>query len=144
MAKAMSSYGVYLMWKDDGTWKKLVDIKDYPDLGGAPEMLDTTTLSDPAFTFVPGIQANDAKTFTANYNLTDYNTLKAMEGAEYDFAVYFGHTIALGVATPDGTKGKFEFKGELSVYATGAGVNAVPEMMITIAPSTPIKQSVSS
>lgn len=144
MAKAISTYGVYLMWKDDDTWKKLVDIKDFPALGGAPEMLETTTLSDRAHTFVAGIEANDAKTFTANYNLSDYTTVKAMEGKEYEFAVYFGHTVAGQVVTPTGDNGKFEFKGDLVVYLDGAGVNAVPEMVITIAPSTPVTQTASS
>ena len=34
---AISTYKVFLMKKGDGsTYSKLVDIKDFPDLGGAP------------------------------------------------------------------------------------------------------------
>ena len=45
---AISTYKIFLMMMQDSgsTYAKLVDIKDFPDLGGAPEMLETTTLSD--------------------------------------------------------------------------------------------------
>ena len=40
--------------------QKLVDIKDFPDLGGAPELLETTTLSDSSQTFINGVQSVNA------------------------------------------------------------------------------------
>lgn len=45
---AISTYKVFLMKKADTgeQWSKLIDIKEFPDLGGEPEMLETTTLSD--------------------------------------------------------------------------------------------------
>ena len=46
---AISTYKVFLMKKKttpEETYEKLVDIKEFPDLGGEPEMLETTTLSD--------------------------------------------------------------------------------------------------
>lgn len=120
------------------TWKKLVDIKDFPDLGGAPEMLETTTLSDNMQTYIPGIQSSDALEFTANYTKEDFTTLKALEGTTTKFAVWFGATETGGVLTPTGTNGKFEFEGALSVFPVGGGVNEVVDMTITIAPSTAI------
>lgn len=136
---AISTYKIFLMVKGTGdTYSKLIDIKDFPDLGGAPEMLETTTLSDNMQTYIPGIQSLDALEFTANYTKTDFTTLKAMEGTEKDFAVWFGGTESGGVLTPDGSDGKFEFKGQLSVFPVGGGVNEVVDMTITIAPSTPI------
>lgn len=136
---AISTYKIFLMVKgSNDTYSKLIDIKDFPDLGGAPEMLETTTLSDNMQTYIPGIQSLDALEFTANYTKTDFTTLKAMEGTEKDFAVWFGGTESGGVLTPDGSDGKFEFKGQLSVFPVGGGVNEVVDMTITIAPSTPI------
>lgn len=136
---AISTYKIFLMVKGTGdTYSKLIDIKDFPDLGGAPEMLETTTLSDNMQTYIPGIQSLDALEFTANYTKSDFTTLKAMEGTEKDFAVWFGGTESGGVLTPDGSDGKFEFKGQLSVFPVGGGVNEVVDMTITIAPSTPI------
>ena len=137
---AISTYKIFLMKKDDSeeTWEKLIDIKDFPDLGGAPEMLETTTLSDPMQTYIPGIQSLDSLEFNANYTKEDFTKLKALEGAEHDYAVWFGGTEAGSVLTPTGDDGKFLFKGQLSVFPVGSGTNEVVGMTITIAPSTPI------
>lgn len=139
---AISTYKCFLMKKGTGdTYSKLVDIKDFPDLGGAPEMLETTTLSDKMQTYIAGIQSNDALEFSANYTKTDFATLKALEGTTEDYAVWFGGTEAGGVVTPDGSQGKFSFSGQLSVHVVGGGVNEVVGMNITIAPSTVIDAS---
>jgi hypothetical protein len=139
---AISSYKCFLMKKGTGdTYEKLIDIKEFPDLGGAPEMLETTTLSDKMQTYIPGIQSSDALEFTANYTKTDYETLAALAETEADYAVWFGGTESGGVVTPDGSNGKFAFKGYLSVNVNGGGVNEVVEMTITIAPSTVITES---
>lgn len=135
---AISTYKVFLMIKKDAAYEKMVDIKDFPDLGGEPEMLETTTLSDKMQTYIPGIQNLDALAFTANYTKEKFTELKGMEGTEHDYSVWFGGTEENGVVTPTGSDGKFDFKGQHSVYAVGAGVNEVVDMNITIAPSTPI------
>ena len=133
---AISTYGIYLMKKASGsTYSKLIDIKDFPDLGGAPEMLETTTLSDAMQTYIEGIQSSDALEFTANYTKTDYDALVELKGTETDFAVYFGET---------GTNGSFYFKGYLSVRVNGGGVNEVVGMTISIAPSTAISTTAPS
>lgn len=137
---AISTYKVFLMKKatEGGTYSKLIDIKEFPDLGGEPEMLETTTLSDNMQTYISGIQSLDGLSFTANYDMTQFQTLKALEGQKNSYAVWFGGTESGGVVTPDGSNGKFAFDGELSVYPVGGGVNEVVGMNITIAPSTPI------
>lgn len=136
---AISTYKIFLMMQNSGsTYAKLVDIKDFPDLGGAPEMLETTTLSDKMQTYIPGIQSLDALEFTANYTKTDFDKLKALEGQTKKFAVWMGATESGGTLTPSGSDGKFEFEGQLSVFPVGGGVNEVVDMTITIAPSTPI------
>lgn len=136
---AINTYKTALMKKDSSDYKKLVDIKDYPDLGGTPEMLETTTLSDKAQTFIPGIDSSDALEFTANYTKEDYEALLALKGQELDLAVWFGGTEEAGVFTPTGVDGKFAFKGYVSVVPTGGDVNAVREMSISIAPSSTIE-----
>ena len=137
---AISTYKIFLMMMQDSgsTYAKLVDIKDFPDLGGAPEMLETTTLSDKMQTYIPGLQSLDALEFTANYTKTDFDKLKALEGQTKKFAVWMGATESGGTLTPSGSDGKFEFEGQLSVFPVGGGVNEVVDMTITIAPSTPI------
>ena len=137
---AISTYKVFLMHKGSSgeTYTKLIDIKEFPDLGGEPEMLETTTLSDNMQTYIAGIQSMDGLSFSANYDLTDYKKLKALEGKKESYAVWFGGTDSGSTVTPDGSNGKFSFDGELSVYPVGGGVNEVVGMNITIAPSTPI------
>ena len=137
---AISTYKVFLMKKGDtgDTWSKLVDIKEFPDLGGEPEMLETTTLSDNMQTYIAGIQSLDGLSFSANYDMATFKTLKALEGKKASYAVWFGGTEVSGAVTPDGSNGKFSFDGELSVYPVGGGVNEGVGMTITIAPSTPI------
>lgn len=137
---AISTYKVFLMHKASGgtDYTKLIDIKEFPDLGAAPEAIETTTLSDPMRTYIPGIQDTEDLEFTANYDKTDYNTLVALKGTEHDFAVWFGGTESNGVATPTGSEGKFSFTGQLNVYAVGGGVNEVVDMNITITPSSVI------
>ena len=135
---AISTYKSFLMVKNASSWEKLIDIKSFPDLGGAPELLETTTLSDPMTTNIMGIQSLDALEFECNYTLADYTKLKEMEGEDKEFAVWLGGTETGGVATPDGSDGKFEFQGQLSVYVNGGGVNEVVNMTVSIAASTPI------
>ena len=135
---AISTYKSFLMVKNDSTWEKLIDIKSFPDLGGAPELLETTTLSDPMTTNIMGIQTLEALEFECNYTLVDYTRLKEMEGETKEFAVWLGGTEAGGVITPTGSDGKFEFDGQLAVFVNGGGVNEVVNMTVSIAASTPI------
>lgn len=135
---AISTYKIFLMQKNADAWEKLIDIKEFPDLGGTPEMLETTTLSDKMQTYIPGIQSIDALEFTSNYTLEDYKKLKALEGQDKEYAVWFGGTEAGDTVTPTGSDGKFKFNGQLSVFPVGGGVNEVVDMTITIAPSAPI------
>lgn len=123
---AISTYPVTL--KAGGT--KLCDIKDFPDLGGAPEMLETTTLSDAAKTYIAGIQDQQALEFTANYSAVDY------AACQKNIPVAF--SLELGEA---GAYGIFSWTGTSSAYIVGAGVNEVVDMKIVCVPSTKITKS---
>lgn len=85
------------------------------------------------------IQDTEDLTFTANYTLDDYKKVyEYYDGKEYEWAVWLGGTESGATLTPDGTDGKFEFKGQLSCYVNGGGVNEVVDMTITLTPSTVI------
>lgn len=139
---ATSTYMTYLMHgttaDNTTTWSKLVDIKEFPDLGGEPETLETTTLSDAMQTFIEGIQSNESMEFTTNYTKAGYTALEALVGKEEQYAVWFGASNSGGTLTPDGSEGKFSFKGYLRPRVAGAGVNEVREMTINITPSSEI------
>ena len=108
----------------EGPFVKLLDITDYPDLGGTPNMLDTTDLTATKIkTSILGLQEVPDLTFEANYTDTDYSTLDAMTGVHF-FELEFSNG------------GSFKWEGELSVYAVGAGVDEVRKMMITLSAET--------
>ena len=125
---AISTYGVTLKWgTDSASVSKVIDIKNFPDLGGAPELIETTTLSDDAQTFISGIQSLSAFEFTANYTKADFEAVLADEGKELYYQLEFGNA---------GDEGIFEWQGEHTVWVTGADVNGVVEMVISVVPST--------
>ena len=136
---AISTYKTFLMMKSTSTYEKLVDIKSFPDMGGDPDLIEVTTLSDGMQVFIEGIKSNSLLVFDANFEKTDFDTLEALQGEESEFALWFGGTVAAGVVTPTGSALKLEFKGYLSVRITGGGVNDPVGMSISIAPSTEIK-----
>ena len=122
---AISTHGVELKWGESAeSLTESIDIKDFPDLGGAPEMLETTTLSDEIQTYIMGIQGSDMMEFTANYTKADFEKVDEDAGKDLYYSLSFG------------TEGTFEWQGQHSVWVVGAGVNAVAEMKIGIAPST--------
>ena len=134
---AINTYASYLMYKtgSPAAYAKLIDIKDYPDLIQPPENLDATTLSDDQRVYIPGIKdTGGALEFTANYSASDFTTIAALEGTEQELAVWFGETSG----TPDGSKGKFSFKGYLYASKKGGGVNEVSDMTVGVIPSTVI------
>ena len=137
---AHNTYMTYLMTSEDGSkWEKLIDIKEFPDLGSAPPTLDTTTLSDYMHTYILDIQdTGGGLEFNCNYKLEDYKRVKQKDGIETNYAIWFGGTGAEGNVTPSGDFGKFKFKGVLSVWKKGGGVGAVQDMGISIAPSSVI------
>lgn len=129
--KAISTYKTYLMQKGSGdSYTKLIDIVEFPDLGGDPELIDVTTLSDPMQLFILGIQSNDGLAFTANYTHEDYKKITDLKGTEHSFAVAFGDE--------QGSEGLFTFDGLIDAHVAGAGVNEKVSMNIMIAPTTAI------
>lgn len=129
---AISTYPITLKYDSSASgtpsWDDICDIKDFPDLGGAPDMLETTTLSDSAKSYIAGIKDQQALEFTANYDEDTMDDIADLTGTQ-DFQLWFG---------TNGASGKFAFSGTISTYVVGAGVNEVVDMKIVIVPSTPI------
>ena len=124
---AISSYQVTLKWGDTAAaLTKLCPIKDYPDLFGDPNTLETTTLDDNQQTFIPGIKTSDTMAFTANYDKNTAQEIKTAEGKPKYFELDFS----------DGSK--FTWQGSVSLGIPGRGVDEVIEMTINIVPSTVI------
>ena len=140
-ALAYSTYQTYFMYRTSsgGTYTKVLDIKDYPDMLGDPNMLECTTLSDSQEKQIPGIlRLGDGFQFTANYTPTNFSTIKTLEGHQYEYALWLGGTSA---GVPDGHNGKFSWTGDVRAGFPGKGVDEVQDMTITATPSTDVQWS---
>ena len=124
---AISSFGVTLKWGESAeTVAKVVDIKDFGDLIGEPNLLETTTLSDAQVTNIPGIRSGDSIPFTCNYTKADFDKVYADEGKQLFYELDFS----------DGSV--FAWQGQHTVGVPGKGVDEVLEFTINVAASTPV------
>lgn len=130
---ALLSNKTFLMRKANGgsSFTKLVDITSYPDIGGAPDAIDVTTLSDMVTRNINGIQSSSSHEFGAWYEKEIYAQLQDIQEADVTktqdeldtYQLWFGE---------EGVYGIFEWQGKLSVFAGGAESNAARPMTITI------------
>lgn len=135
----LSTMDTFLMIKKEGsTYEKLVDITNYPDMGGEPEQIDITTLTDHMKRSIPGVQEVESLNFESNYTPENYSKLKALDNKETDYAVWFGRNET--TKEPDGHDGKFEFRGSMVSYLMGGGVNEARKINSIIMPATEITQ----
>ena len=136
--KGISTYGTYLMYRTttSGTYTKLIDITSFPDLIPPKERIDITSLSDYMRVYINGIGDTSEFTFGANYTPDNYSAVTALEGHQYDYAVWFGHSGDAGSEVPDGHYGKFSWTGDISAGINGGGVNEAVGMTITSTPAT--------
>lgn len=124
---AISTYLATLKWgENESAVAKVIDIKEFPDLMGEPNMLETTTMSDGAQTYIPGIKSMDSMAFTYNYDKETFSKVKADEGKKLFYALEFS----------DGSK--FTWQGSHTATLAGKGVDEVIEGGISIAPSTEV------
>ena len=132
---AISSYNVVLKTSTtaSGTYTKLVDIKDFPDLGSAPDTIEVTTLSDKMKRYVQGLQDTGSFEFTYNYTKDDFTKVAALDdNATHYFELDFGNDGA-------GGEGSFYFSGQVSTYVSGAGTGAVVEAKIIVTCDSEVK-----
>lgn len=124
---AISTYGATLKWGESSeAVSKVVDIKEFPDLIGDPNLLETTTLADAAQTYIPGIKSTDNLQFLANYTKTDYKACQQDEGK----SLYYSLELS------DGSH--FDWQGQHVLGLPGKGVDEVMEFTINVVPSTPV------
>lgn len=139
-SSASATMHTYLLYnsgtKESPSWKKLIDIKDFPSMGGSPEQIETTTLSNEVTTFVTGVQSMSTLEFLANYSLDGFKAVKALQNSAqvYEFALAFGKPDVSSY----GSLGVFKWAGQVSAWLEGGGVNAVREMRISVSATTEV------
>lgn len=128
---AITSYNTILKWGTSAdNVAKVVDIKDFSDLIGDPNLVDTTTLSDPQQVNIPGIRQSNNIQFTCNYDGAIYSTVSADENKELYFELTFG----------DGSG--FTWQGQFTLGVPGKGVDEVDEFTINVVASTALTHKV--
>ena len=139
--KGISTYQTYLMYRTSSSadFAKLIDITSFPDLVPAKERIDITSLSDYMRVYINGIGDTAEQSYGANYTPANFAAVSALEGHQYEYALWFGASGEQGSEVPDGHLGKFEWTGDISAGVNGGGVNEAVGMTITTTPSTVIK-----
>ena len=116
---ALSSFNTKLTIDD-----KVYAIKDFPAILGERSALETTTLSDDAQTYIPGIrQTSESFPFVTNYDSTVYAELNALTGDQ-----------SCKLTFSDGSG--YTWMGGVSASVNEGSVDSVLEMTISITPST--------
>ncbi len=144
---AMNTYMTFLMLGTGTgtiTYADLVPIKDYPDFMNEVNTIDVTNLQQKMHTYILGLlDTGGDMVFTANYDSTDYQTVKALDdGTDKNLAIWFGGTESGGVVTPTGSDGKWSFTGRVTVGIVGKGADDAREMQIHVVPSSDMTFSV--
>ena len=125
---AINSIGVTLKWGTTPITAKVVDIKDYPDLGGTSDLLETTTQTDRSSTGVLGLPNQPMLEFTCNYTKADFLTVQALKRQHLYYAMAIGNV--------EGSEGTFTWEGQHDCQMISKGVNEVPEMKVYVSAIT--------
>lgn len=106
----------------------IIEATDFGDIGGAPDMIEATTLRDKVQRNIIGVQSQDAFEVTYERNAADYANMKK-------YADDAQTSVAVEVYLPEegGTYSKFSNTGRVSQYIPGKGVGEVQTAIVSIA-----------
>ena len=128
MPKATTTIGTILKFgTTQGSLTELCKIKSFPQLGGEREQIESTDLTDDFQTFEPGVQSVDSMTFTCNFVVADYLTVKSNAMKDGYFELDFG-----------ATGGKATWQGKYDVFVNEGEVNGLIEYSLVCYPSSGI------
>ncbi|GEO70540.1 phage tail tube protein [Levilactobacillus acidifarinae] len=123
-AKGLAATGTKLEYAEPGTtdYKEVADIKTVPALGGAPQDIDVTTLSDTRVKQIAGIDAASSLAFSVQYKGPSWNVIHGKSGdrKQYNWRV----TYADGM--------QVTFTGSFSIQMGEAAVNGGITYTITV------------
>lgn len=109
--------------------KFVIEATDFGDIGGAPDMIEATTLRDKVQRNILGVQSQDSFEVTYERNAADYANVKLCADnpqTSYPIEVYLPEETA-------GTYSKFSNTGKVSQYIPGKGVGEVQTVVISVA-----------
>lgn len=135
----ISTMNTFLMVKEQGEYKKLVDITSTPDFGGEPTKADISTLSNESRVYTLSIQDQNTMTCECNYTPENVKRLETFKNKTNDFALWMGREDTKnsdGSPKPDGHLGKLEWTGEMTFNMKSGSVGDSHKMDISIVPNT--------
>ena len=117
---------ITLSYKKDSSYEVLDGLQEVPSLGGTPDKVEVTTLSDGSRRYIKGIKDYGDLTFKFLYqNDTTTSNFRVLRGLEES-----GKIVEWKVEFPDGTG--FAFSGECTVAPSDGAVNAAITFNLTI------------
>lgn len=120
---AMTAYGTVLKYGETSADTQIA-IKDTPVILAKRSSVETTTLSDDARTYIPGLrESSESFDFTANYEADVFEALNGLDTAQKCALVF-----------NDGSG--YTWDGNISASINEAAIDAVLEMTISITPTT--------
>ena len=132
----LSTIGIRIYLTYDGTTKEIEGATEFGDLGGEPNMIDATCLTDTVQKNILGVQQQGAWNVTYLYDNTNYDAIQTMINsanraqAAMDIKVVFPEEITSGGAT---VKPKYSNSGRVSQYVQGKGVGEVRTVQLSVA-----------
>ena len=120
---AMTAYGTVLKYGADSPSTQIA-IKDTPVILAKRSSVETTTLSDDARTYIPGLrESSETFDFTCNYDSEVFAALNELTQAQKCALVF-----------NDGSG--YTWDGNISASINEAAIDAVLEMTVSITPTT--------
>ncbi len=120
---AMTAYGTVLKYGADSPTTQIA-IKDTPVILAKRSSVETTTLSDDARTYIPGLrESSETFDFTCNYDSEVFAALNELDKAQ---------KCALVLSDGSG----YTWDGNISASINEAAIDAVLEMTVSITPTT--------
>lgn len=131
---ASITFRTYLMHKATDAWENVCPIKTYPAPRPEKETVESTTMSDAAHTYVPGLINQEGNLeFTINLEKTNITKIRALEGKDEEYAIFMDESDNSGV--PKGDLLKFGGHGEAFLAISEGEVNGIREGTVVIYPS---------
>lgn len=129
----LSTIGIRIYLTYNGTTQEIEGATEFGDLGGEPNMIDATCLTDTAQKNILGVQQQDAWNVTYLYDNTNYDAIQTMIDAANTAQAAMTVKVVFPEEISTGTKPKFTNTGRVSQYVQGKGVGEVRTVQLTVA-----------
>lgn len=121
-SKGMSTQGTKLSCSTDGsTWTEMTGVRTLPQVGSAPQTIDSTTLADKRTTSIPGLASAESLAFQVKYTPENFAAAnKACDNKDKKWKLVYA----------DGLESDFE--GSATLAIDSGNTNALVTFTITV------------